>query len=393
MQTTIVIGRNYTSRLGMIRALGLIGCDVHVIKTNGNGKDPDAYSKYVSGYHYAPQPDKELLIQKIRLIGSKCREKVVIVPVDDYAASTIDEHLDELKSHFLMPNIHMRQGAIVDIMDKDIQKELAIKSGLNVARGWVLDIRNGDYSIPADLTYPCFPKPQISFMGNKRCMKRCDNEADLRRIISEVAKGKNCPLLIEEYIKIEKEYATLGFSDGKTVVMPAMIQLLKDGSGPHKGVTLQGKITPIEQFKEFYMKLSDYITKIGFVGLFDIDSYESNGNLYFNELNLRFGASGFAITDAGVNLPKMLVDCLQNKEIDINQMITREGLFVNEKVAYEDMNDGYISYKEYKRYLSCSDYSFIKNSDDPNPYVQFTKHTKRHYKQIIKYILRCLKLK
>ena len=33
-QKVIVIGRNYTSRLGMIRAVGMAGYDVTVIKTN-----------------------------------------------------------------------------------------------------------------------------------------------------------------------------------------------------------------------------------------------------------------------------------------------------------------------------------------------------------------------
>ena len=53
----IVIGRNYTSRLGMIRALGQCGYDVYVVRTlpqkavsRFGNKDVDGYSKYVKGY-------------------------------------------------------------------------------------------------------------------------------------------------------------------------------------------------------------------------------------------------------------------------------------------------------------------------------------------------------
>ena len=44
----IVIGRNFTSRIGMIRAAGEAGCEVVVIQTYSYKKrfhDPDYYSK------------------------------------------------------------------------------------------------------------------------------------------------------------------------------------------------------------------------------------------------------------------------------------------------------------------------------------------------------------
>ncbi len=51
-ERVVVIGRNYTSRLGMIRAVGMAGYEVIVIKTNGTSesKDIEAHSKYVKDY-------------------------------------------------------------------------------------------------------------------------------------------------------------------------------------------------------------------------------------------------------------------------------------------------------------------------------------------------------
>ena len=56
----VVIGRNYTSRLGMIRAAGMAGHYVIVIKTNGRpgSKDIDAYSKYTKEYLFAKEPNR-----------------------------------------------------------------------------------------------------------------------------------------------------------------------------------------------------------------------------------------------------------------------------------------------------------------------------------------------
>ena len=70
-QKVVVIGHGYTSRLGVIRALGREGYEVTVIVMTGynrdgktlNTKKPiDCYSKYVSRVLYCPS-DREKLIQ------------------------------------------------------------------------------------------------------------------------------------------------------------------------------------------------------------------------------------------------------------------------------------------------------------------------------------------
>lgn len=370
----VVIGRNYTSRLGMIRAVGRAGYDVIVIKTNGtpNSKDIDAYSKYVKAYLYAKEPDREELIKVILSLKSK-KEKKILVPVDDYAASTIDDNIDLLKTDFLFPNILMKQGAINRLMDKKIQKELAQKKGLNVAEGWCVDIKNCTYSLPTDIVYPVFPKPQISFKGNKRCMKKCNNETELRRLLDDVARQRNCPMLLEQYIRIDKEYAILGVSNGYDVVMPATIQMLESGKGAHRGVTLQGKIINSNAHLDFINKLKEFIRDSHFIGLFDIDFYESNGTLYFNELNLRFGASGYAITSSGINLPLLFIDYIQGGKWADNDKRPNDSefIFVNEKVAYDDYYNGYLSKKEYNKLISQADIRFIKSTDDSKPYEVF----------------------
>ena len=382
----VIIGRNFTSRLGMIRAVGMGGYDVIVIKTNGvqEIKDIDAYSKYVKDYLYAKEPNRKELISVILSLKSDTG-KTILIPVDDYAASTIDEHIDILKNDFFFPNVNMKQGAINHLMDKNIQKELAIKAGLNVAKGWVVDIKNHTYSLPTDIIYPIFPKPQISFKGNKRCMKKCSNENELRIVLDEVARQRDCPMLLEQYIEIDKEYALLGFSDGVNVEIPGMLQMLESGKGAHHGVTLFGKIFPVDDIN-FLIQFKQFIQSLHFVGLFDIDAYENQGVIYFNELNLRFGASGYAVTSSGVNLPLCLIHNLLGLKSCICGKVQKSSFFVNEKVAYEDWYNGFISKKDYERFKSKADFTFVKSDTDLKPYEIFLSRSFSIKNRIIRFI-------
>lgn len=388
----VIIGRNYTSRLGMIRAVGMAGYDVTVIRTNGlpETKDIDAYSKYVTDYLYAKEPNRDELMSVLLSLSSE-KYKTIIIPVDDYSASTIDENLDLLKADFLFPNINMKQGAINYLMDKKVQKELASQAGLNVTKGWAVGINDCHYSLPSDIIYPVFPKPQISFKGNKRCMVRCNNETELRSILDDTASQRDCPMLLEQFVEIEKEYALLGVSNGEDVIIPAMIQMLKSGSGAHRGVTLLGRVLSTDNYQGVVNQLKEFISSIHYCGLFDIDVYENNGHLYFNELNLRFGASGYAITVSGINLPQFFVSALKGQKWDHSDFGIKESIFVNEKVAFEDYCNGYISQATYKECISKADYCFVKSDIDINPYVAFISQNfsfKKRVKRLIKSILK-----
>ena len=390
MAKVVVIGRNYTSRLGMIRAVGRAGHQVFVIRTDRSRFDGiDKTSRYVRGYFSAKEPNRDLLLDTLDSIASSEHEKIVLIPVDDYAASTIDENIDRLKDRFLFPNINMQQGAINKLMDKNFQKALARDSGLNVADGWTIDINDHKYSLPENIKYPCFPKPQVSFKGNKKCMRRCNSESELRMKLDEVSRERDCPVLIEQYIEIEKEYAALGFSNGKDIIIPAVIHLLDQGHGGHLGVTKIGKLIQKSEYLPFFDVFIQFMKKINFVGLFDVDMYESGGTIYFNELNLRFGASGYAITHQGINLPNMLIGNLLG-EYTSNKICNsiESALFINEKVNFEDFLSGYYGWKEYRRIQKMADFSFLADTNDPKPYRQFLKQAfvpilKRYIKIIL----------
>lgn len=380
----IVIGRNYTSLLGMIRAVGEAGFDVIAIRTVKRwNKTSDkrsllgceaieAASKYVKKHYFVDQNREEI----IQFLIDNCKDdnqKALILPVDDYVASAIDLSQEKLRDYFLFPHINNSSGAVVRLMDKHTQKDLAKRVGLDVADGWVIDIKDGKFNIPDGIKYPVFTKPEISFLGNKRCMKKCNNEDELIAVINDVIKERDCPILVEQFVKIEKEFAILGCAIDNEIYIPDLIRMIRDGSGAHKGVTMLGEITSLDQNLEYVNKIKEFIRYTEFKGLFDIDIYEANGKMYFNELNLRFGASGYAVTSSGINLPAIFANhIIKNDCCFIQSSDLKPGFFLNEKVAYDDWVEGYITKNQFYNMRKKVNVTFIESRDDPEPWKIFT---------------------
>lgn len=382
-QKVVVIGHGFTSRLGVVRALGREGYEVTVIVMTGynrdgkalNTKKPiDCYSKYVSCVLYCPS-DREKLVD---LLLDKCVDptgKVIVFADSDFSEATVDLYQDRLQDFFLFSHINHQQGAVVAWMDKLRQKRAAMEVGLNVADGCVVDVDNCQYEIPLEVKYPCFPKPISTIVGGKGGLKRCDDESQLRNVIdSLIIKNPNIQVLVEEYKQIETEYALMGFSDGATVVIPGVIKTLSLACGGHFGVAKQGKILPTRGFEGLISQFKQFVLNSGFTGIFDIDFYKSDGKFYFCEMNFRYGGSGYAYTAMGVNLPVMMARTLLGQSIaDMKTDITEEGIFVNERMCREDWNSNFINTRELKQLLFTADISFLYAPEDPKPQLMFYK--------------------
>lgn len=394
-QKVVVIGHGYTSRLGVIRALGRLGYEVIVVvmmvnKQRGKyDKTPpiDSYSKYVSRVFYC-QPDSE---QLITLLLSSCIEetqKVILFPDSDFSAAAIDLNQQRLKEHFLFPHIGHTPGAVVAWMNKYRQKELAQEVGLNVARGVVVEVVDGQYDIPSEVVYPCFPKPLSTLVGAKTGLGRCDSERQLRESIGLlINRNATVSVLVEEFIPIEQEFALMGVSNGTVIHIPGILQITSLASGPHYGVAKKGEIIPVEGYEALVEQFKAFVQKTGFIGIFDIDFYQSEGRYLFSEMNFRYGGSGYAYTDSGVNLPVMFVKSLTGESME-TAMVKKKAVFINERMCLEDWYNGFISTRVFLAFLRNRDTSFIFDDDDSGPERVFKNLILKVYvKRILKRIL------
>ncbi len=374
----VIIGHGYTSRLGIIRSLAELDCEITVIAMvfngpigrfiRGNGGKPiDCCSKYVNRVLFCNVTDGEGLIQ---LLLNKCTDndqKVILIPDSDFSAAVIDNNLDRLKDWFLCPNIRNKAGMVEHWMDKTVQKELAKRLGLNVAEGRIVTVKDKHYSFPSGVEYPCFTKALATISGGKQFLRRCDDEAALRRLLDKVAQRFDTEVLIEDYKHIDKEYAVVGFSDGSSVFIPGVIEFIVN-SRSHFGIAREGKIRPNDGFEPLLEKFKEVVRQIGFYGLFDIDFYESNDRFYFGEINLRFGGSGYSYTAMGVNLPAIFVRSLIGESISsYPKEVSTEATFVNERMCIDDYLLGYLTEAECKSIIERSDIRFVYNSIDMAP--------------------------
>ncbi len=377
-QKVVVIGHGYTSRLGIIRSLAELDCEITVIAMVFHnwigrfirfdwGKPIDCYSKYVNQMFYSYARDGEGLINLLLLKCTDPEQKVIIIPDSDYSAMVIDNNQNRLKDYFLFPNIYHTPGLVEHWMDKSVQKDLAKSVGMNVASAKEVRIMNSKYEMPK-VTFPCFTKPLATINGGKQFLKKCNDELELKRVLDSVASVEpDIDILIEDYKAIAKEYAVLGFSDGKEVVIPGIIEFIAN-SKSHFGIAREGKVIPVTGFEVIIDHFKSLVQHVGLCGLFDIDFYECDGDLYFGELNLRFGGSGYSITKMGVNLPVMLVKSLLGESLEgMNKMISGTAYYSNERMCIDDWSYGYISKEECLHMILSADIHFILDEEDLAP--------------------------
>ena len=154
-------------------------------------------------------------------------------------------------------------------------------------------------------------------------------------------------------------------------MIPGIVEKIAVGHGRHNGVTLIGEYSSLKKYGELKDGLKRFMKDVGFTGLFDIDLYASQGKIYFNELNLRLGAFGYAAVRAGYNMPGMLIESLTGRRCVQDSDFTGDIKCISEKVNLDDFAEGYISWEQYKANRASVDYGFIEDEDDPKPFELF----------------------
>lgn len=379
-ETVVIIGQNYNTSLGLIKALGECGyrCEVGKrVKDIPRLATPELKSKYVDRYIYLKTEDDHLMVSRIIEIFSVSGTKKILIPSDDYCAALIDRNLEKLARYFIFPNVKGKSCEVERLMDKLYQKKLIRQYGINVVDSYVVDCRDkSNIRIPHELKYPCFIKPLTSAGKPKILIEKCNTEIDLQRALNNISEFYGCEMLVEQYVEIEKEYTIPGIAIGNEVIIPALLEKNKTGSGYHKGVTISGTVESIGSCRDTINGIKQFVRDSGYQGIFDVELLFSKDIYYFNEMNLRYGAAGYALTYSGINLPGMYADYVSGKTIgavDTNMNLKFGKKFVNEKAAWEYYIAGYGTFREYIKTLLSTDIHFITTFKDIGPYIYFLR--------------------
>lgn len=377
----LIISRNYSNLLCMARSLAGGNYDIEMVRLSQKKSklvkiisrwNPESTCKYISKYHVCMTGDDPKGFLKFLMKVRDPKRKTLIISCDDLSLPWIDQHYDKLKKYYILSHVQDTKGKLDQLMHKEVQKKLVFDFGLPAAGSHEIIIQDGQYEIPDGIQYPCFLKTAVLVNGSKAYLKRYDHPEELAQAVQIMAeKFQNVPLLVEDYIDINTEYAILGICANEKVLIPdGCLAFVKGGHGRRTGIMATGKVVSNPALLAFIEELKRFLKTLGYTGLFDVDVLASRDQLYYCELNLRFGGSGYGITESGVNLPRMYADyMLFGKAFPEETHLAGIGKrFVSEKVLLEDRTEGYLTRKEAKKEMEQADIHFIYDKEDPKPY-------------------------
>lgn len=394
----IILGTNYSTILGIARALGEVGIklDVYYVTRSKTSFQIVSGSKYVRNAIQIQTKDDRQIISSLTESYKLASMTYILLPVGDYSAALVDKNYDFLKNFFLMPYAQcngQRNGVIAHLMDKSYQSKLAKKYGLPSANECVISL-DDEIAVPDDVTYPCFVKTMVSTEGSKGEMEKCQDYVQLERTLHQFRKrNRKRNILVQEYLDIEVEYILSGICLDQTVIAPILVE--KKRVARHStGLTVYGTfcdLSVIEAWKEKYWA---FLREFHYTGMFDLEIFLcKDGRVLFNEMNFRASGINYAITKAGANLPMELCVSLAGGNAKEAFDIKCDSIFFNDKVAWSEYQYGYISGAERKKMVKESDFCLLKNDADVVPYHVFLRYmylcmVKMRLKQIAKWILR-----
>mgnify|MGYP003571379902 CR=1 FL=1 len=383
--TIIVIGSSDVIKLGLIRSFGESGykiISIHAVGTNKFKMKPlDYYSKYIRNYYFVKTTNL------IDLLIDKCTDEVqkpILLPLSDNIVYLIDQSLSKLSKFFVIPSINGQEGGITRLMNKILQKKIATEVGLNVPKTWEIPFVDGTFIIPKDIEYPCFVKGAISYKSKKKYQKKCNNSQELNDLLSLCKQVREYDLCVEEYLDIDKEVGIMAISSITGCVTPTIVNLLDMGKGSTNGVSMRGEICSMDNLPELTKAISSFLAKLCFTGICNLDFIESEGKIYFVEVNFRYAAYGYAIFKSGVSLPEMIVNSLHGNAFGQSGMMSdRHKTYFNEKIGLINVVERSITYKKYREMTNHADILMIEDSSDPKPHKMMRV-------LIINYMMNCV---
>lgn len=284
----ILMGGSHHNGLGLARTFGVNRLFPYgIVIGEGAEKSFVRKSKYWAKT-WSVENEKQAIELMLHEFGAES-QKPVVIPWSDAAAEAIDANLDKLKNKFIVPSLAGRQGAVVELMDKDNQVTFAAKYGLPMAKSCIVPLEQ-EIAIPADFPFPCIVKPVASYEGQKYDIRKCDNRNETIQYLRQLkAKGYH-RILVQEFIDFEYELEFVGCCCEK----PAYLISKTLRGWPVVGGT-----------NSFFQCMNDTETnKVckhilqalrveGYNGMFDIELFNVNGKVYLNEINWRNTGNSF----------------------------------------------------------------------------------------------------
>lgn len=301
----LVIGANYYIGLSAIRCLGRMG--VHVAAVDYNRSKAYAFKsrwckEQLLAPHYGQQP-REFLDYLLEY-GSKQTHKPVFVPTADAYAEILDQHCDELREYFLLPNPH--QGFYSALLDKNRLHQLGARHGMAVPES--LPVQEID-RVEQEIGYPCLLKPTSSpdFVRIFRVkVFVANNREELEAAIAR-AQEHNLHVIIQRIIPgfDDHMYTYDAFVDGNGQVTHWTTCQKKRQYPINFGASV---FTQQKHVPALHKLGAEFFQRIGYRGFGEIEfKYDADRDKYYMiEINVRLSNLNALLHRAGLNFPYIM---------------------------------------------------------------------------------------
>lgn len=304
----LVIGAVHHNTLSIVRSLGKEFGYVKLIIV-GQNSGYVGKSKYLSDVRCVNSVEE--LIKCLELNKEEYNNAIVI-SCSDNVSHILDLYYSTFKSWLNLFNCHKTPGMITQMMNKQLQTQIAEKFGLRVPISSIFKCNeNTELQFSQ---YPCIAKPSSSFNGGKHIVI-CNNNQELRDALMSFQ--ANTDVIIQQFIYKNYEIVIPGASHNGLIKMPGVVYKHRENNGattystvkPHDKVTL-----------ELSNKISALIEDIGYEGLYGAEFIFDGHDYYFIELNLRNDATCYALDFANVKLAQWYVKSIMYGDVELNNV-------------------------------------------------------------------------
>lgn len=293
LNKVILIGSSHHNTLGIVRGFGRNGIKPYGILID-NGKKAVGKSKYWADYSVVDN-----LSDIIPLLMEKYSHediRPVIIPVFDEDAAIIDQNYNSLKEYFLMPSIDEKQGAIVNLMDKQTQYEWAVNRGIKMLPSKVLDISQQ----AAKVELPVILKPVASIEGKKYHIRICQTNREYEEAMAMYEANGYERILAQRYLSDRKEYCCSGAVSRSGGMEYTVVENIRNWPKEY-GVGSYAAVVTEKRVLQYAGKLLSEAIKIGYAGPIDIEFFrDAKGEFYLNEYNWRCSGRNYASLCMGI---------------------------------------------------------------------------------------------
>lgn len=361
----IIIGEEHHNTLGVLRSIGEIGIQSHLIITQ-SPKPFVIHSKYIDTL-YRIENESQLSTTLLSHFGNE-EFKPIVICCDDKSIATIDNNYNKLSNLFILPNAGKVQSNINRLMSKAEQQRFANQVGLSIPKTWTI---YGNNSIPSDIIYPCIVKTNTSISGSKTDIKVCYSADELL-----ANTRREVEYLIQEYIEKEFELNVVAcaYNNGQNLIIPGVIHKIREYPAK-KGSSSFSVLRDCSQYPYLPVdKIKKMMSLIEYDGLFSIEFICKDNKCYFLEINFRNDGNGYIPTSAGVNLPYLWCCSRLSLPIPHYEPQTPHYFMADVRDIFHVVKDKSLSFKQWRNDFKRTNCFLLYNRKDKMPFIVYIWH-------------------